>query len=491
MAMAGPAGSLGPSGEEGLVRLRVRGIYATALTQWALDSGFQVVQASRVISDRFGIPQLNLPPHVTLKTVDDEPSELLVVGYTWAASRVIAALRSTLKYSFYWVSKLPLHSTVKARVEGRGSSGECLVSVLGVKAVLEDAGSSCRAGDEVVAGVVRPAVKPGELPRVRRGARLVGDYAIVYASDEPRVTVSKHVRSNTTRAMLLSIGGELAARGLSIHWRSSSRFADEDTLRRHAETLARRLAEAAKKAEEGREGVYSEGETVAVVRLSRPDKERLDALRARTTPTIPLHHSVKSIANTMSIVVDYAEKLVEKGVDPDKLAEALLEMQVDSIASQRTITIIHVKPTGEVLELGPAIVKHVEARGKGVRILLERTVKGKGVYDGIGARKEPGDKIVTEIDTSTWITTHRYYSRNGELKGTYYNINTPPEIGDTKIIYMDLEIDVAKNPGEQPRILDRENLDRMLTEGVITRELYEKALKEAENILRQQSSRKH
>ncbi len=459
---------------ERIVRVRIRGIYATALTKWALEQGFQVVQPSNVIADRFGLPQLELPADVTIKDSESDHSEVLVVGYTWAVKQVLEKLSMLLPFSFYWISKLPLHSTVKAKVVGE-IDGECYVEVKGVKSIL--VADECPEKDSmVVGGIVRPGVKPGELPRVVPGARVIGDYAIIYEADRPRTTVSEHVRDPMKRAELMSLASEYTSKGLGIHWRSSSRHADIDTLRKHILELYEKLREVKEEASKGDEGVYSDGETVALLRLSRVDKERLDQLRGEVVPTAPWHHSVKSVASSMSIVIDYAEKLIQHNIDSHKLLIGLLDLYVEKLQQTRTIRLIHVKPDGTVIELGRARPTHVERTNNSLRIIVERTVKAKGIYDGLNVEKEPGDRIVTEIDTNSWVIIHRYYSLAGEHKGTYYNINTPPEISEDAIIYLDLEADVVKKPNGEIKIIDLEKLKKIYENGIITKEMFKKAL---------------
>jgi Ribonuclease G/E len=462
--------------EQRVVRVRVRGIYATALTQLILDKGFQVVQASRIIADRFGIPQLDLPADVTLKNSDEDPSEILVVGYTWAAQRVLEALREELPYSFYWVSRLPLHSTVKAVVVGV-EGGRCVVEVNGVRAVLQPESQGCPAGGgEVVAGVKRPGVKPGEEPVLVPGARVIGDYAIVYETQRPRVTISEHVRGGEKRAELMSIAADYTARGLGVHWRSSSRYADAETLRNELEALARKLEEVRKNAGEGPPGVYSEGELVALIRLSSVDKATLDRLRARTTPTAPLHNSLKSNAPQLSDVVDFAEKLIPHGVGEEQLLAGILDFLADRLQAAKNTELVHAKPDGSLIKLGPAAVVNVESRGSRLVVVLERRVRSRGVYDGLGVEKEPGDRIVTEIDTGSWTLVHKYYSRDGRYKGTYININTPPEPGPDHLAYLDLEVDIVKLPTGEKRVIDLEQLEKARQEGVITEKLYQKVI---------------
>lgn len=459
---------------ERIVRVRIRGIYATALTKWALEQGFQVVQPSNIIADRFGLPQLELPADVTIKDSESDRSEILVVGYTWAVKRVLEKLSMFLPFSFYWVSKLPLHSTVKAKVVGK-IDGECYVEVKGVKSIL--VGGECpEKGSMVVGGIVRPGVKPGELPRVSLGARVIGDYAIIYEAERPRTTVSEHVRDPVKRAELMSLASEYTSKGLGVHWRSSSKHADADTLRRHLMELYEKLRKVKEEASEGGEGIYSDGETVALVRLSRIDKERLDRVRGEVVPTAPWHHSVKSTAPSVSIVIDYAEKLIQHNVDNHKLLAGLLDLYVEKLQQMKTIRLVHIKPDGAIVELGRARPIRVERTNKGLRITVERIVRTKGTYDGLSVEKEPGDRIVTEIDTDSWVIIHRYYSPIGEHKGTYYNINTPPEIGEEAIVYLDLEADVVKKPNGEARVVDLEKLRKIYEDKIITREMLEKAL---------------
>jgi len=465
-----------------VVRVRVRGIYATALTRLIIDAGFQVVQPSRVIADRFNLPQLTLPADVTIKNSDSDPSELLIVGYEWAVNKVLEKLRELLPYSFYWRSSLPLHATVKARI--RGSSGDmCIAEISGIEAELLIDREECKPGGEVVASVVRPGVKPREKPRLAPGARVIGDYAILMESERPRVTVSEHVRNPEKRAELVALASEYTGRGFSIHWRSSSQHADPQVLSQHLRELYEALFGIRERAEKGEPGVYSTGEAVVLVRLSSIDKATLDRVRDSVVPTIEFHHSVKSLAPGFSAVVDYAEKLKARGIDSDLLSETLLEMIGESLASARSVKLVHVKPDGTIVEIGRGEVRNAYMDRGRLIVVVERRVRSRGVYDGLSVEKEPGDRIVTEVDTSSWLIKHTYYSRSGEVKGVYINVNTPPEVSDDSIVYLDLEVDVVKKPGEKPRIIDEEELRKALEAGIITEKLYKEALEKAKKAL--------
>lgn len=463
------------------VRVRVRGIYATALTKLLMDLGFQIVQPSRVIAERFKLPQLTLPADVTVKNSDSDSSEIVVVGYEEHARTVLEELRGHLGYSFYWTSRLPLHSTVKARVL-RLSGEQCIAEVNGVEAELLVDPSECRAGETVVASVVRPAVKPNETPRLAPGARVIGDYAILIQSSQPRVTISEHVRDSGKRAELAAIATAYTAKGYTVHWRSSSQHATREQLEQHLRELEQQLQEVIGRAEKGDVGVYSRGELVAVIKLSSVDKEYLDTIRDKVVPTIKYHHTIKSLLPSYSKIVDYAEKLAERNVDKSLLSDTLVEMILSELAEHRRIELIHVKPNGDTISLGRAEVKNIVRVEGEATITLERKVRSPGVYDGLNMPKEPGDTIVTEITLGEWYITHKYYDRNGQLKGTYININTPPELSENAIVYLDLEVDVVKKPGDKPKAIDLDKLQKAREDGIVPEKLYRKALETVEKL---------
>lgn len=462
---------------QGVVRVRIRGIYATALTKLLLDAGFQIVQASNLIASRFGIPQVPAAADVTVKSVEDEPSRLLAIGYPDAVDAVMGVLRGSLHYSPVWCSPLGLYATVVARIEGI-RDGECIASVDGVELVVQDAGE-CREGEYAALYIVKAPVFPGERGRAVPGVRVVGDYAMLYKGGQPRVTISEHISRAEKRALLSSIAYEYREKGYGVHWRSSARDAEERELReelaRLEEKLRRVEEEASKMASEGRVGVVEPGEKICIMEVSAPDKALLDDVRDAVLPTARMHHSIKSIGDeTLQAIIDYEEEVLalDRGLR-DRLAAGLLRYLASRLEGRR-VRIEHVKLDGRVVELGPAYVKEARVEEGGLRLRLERVVRSPGVYDGLGVEKEPGDVIETVVDTREWIVTHHYYSRDGEHKGTYINVNTPPEVSLDRIRYVDLTVDIVKKPDGSVEVIDVEELRRQAEAGIVGRELIER-----------------
>ncbi len=460
-----------------MIRVRVRGIYATALTKLLLDEGFFITNASKIIASRFSLPQSTEPPHVTVKDVDDPPGSLLVIGFPEAASQVIEALRSKIPEAVTWKSPVNLHSVAKAKVVE--DAGRILVELPGgIKAKLRR-GTPPEPGSEVVVTVVKAPIRPGDECFVEQKVRVTGFYAAVIIGEQG-VTISEHIRSRERRAELLALASTATRKGYAVHWRSSAGQAPLEELSRELEELIKRAEQVKQAAEQGEQGFYEQGQAIAIIGLPRPAKRRMDALRGAVVPTITGHHEMKAAGQPLSDIVDYAEKALENNIaTPDKLGEIATDYIISKMLDRGTVELLHVKVTGETIRLGRATITSALKKQDGYRITLRREVKTWGIYDGLGVEKEPGDYIITTIDTNAWHIKHDYYSRDGALKGTYININTPPELTPTTIMYYDLLVDVVKKPGSPPAIIDKEELDKALEKGIITEQLYEKALQEA------------
>lgn len=166
-------------------------------------------------------------------------------------------------------------------------------------------------------------------------------------------------------------------------------------------------------------------------------KLKLDELRSTVAYTVPYHHYCRAGGEGLSSMVSIAEDLVERGIVPAEEMSRSFREQVCRISPRMgsMVKIIHIKPSGKRLTLGPG--KTVWREEGKARIM--RRIVGFGVYDGLRVKKCPGDYAVTEVSKlQPWIKTS-YYSISGELKGHYYNISTPIALYPDHVHYFDLE----------------------------------------------------
>ncbi len=464
-----------------MARVRVRGIAATALTKILADAGHVIVQASRVIQERMGIPLNTSPADVTVKDADRD--ELLVIGFPDKASEVLNTLTSALKYVLVWRPKLNLHSVVVAKIINREGNTCTLELPYGYRAYLDN----CRGepGSLVTVSVVKAPVKPGEFPRVSTSIRVIGEYiALIHGST--RLTISEHVRDEVKRKELLAVAtAGVMGKGLGVHLRSSSAYASPDDIVNEIKVLEQKLKEVLEKARECSEPcIVYEGELVALVGLTSEAKKILDEYRDKVVATIKGHHSYKTFGNTLSEIVDFAELLLKNGVERSVVEESINEYIMSKNTSSPKINIIHIKPDGKVYDLTPGRIEAVIKTTNGYKLRLKRVFRGTGVYDGLGVEKKPGDYDEMIVETGKWYIIHNYRRSDGTPIGVYVNINTPPEILPAQIKYHDLLVDVIAKHGSEPEIIDMDELEKYYNEGVISEELYNGAKKAIEEVLK-------
>lgn len=133
-----------------------------------------------------------------------------------------------------------------------------------------------------------------------------------------------------------------------------------------------------------------------------------------------------------------------------------------------TIAIEHVKVSTELSVVMSGLVVETAPQ----RVTVRREIRGQGQYDGLGVPKELGDYALSEFCAGSWKYETRYYTREGQVKGIYANVNTPIEIYSDRVRYLDLELDVVQRPGEQASIVDEPDLQHvahLLSPGVLAR----------------------
>ncbi|MEB3806234.1 MAG: DUF402 domain-containing protein [Desulfurococcales archaeon] len=464
-----------------LYAVRVRGIYATALSVLLHRKGFLLSDASRIIQQRLNILYASRAPEVTVKSLEDKPDYILVIGYPWdAGEAVYKALLEELPYAVTRRGTLGLYTIADAR-----SLGDCRVELPGGVEGRLDSGECPEPGEAVRVTIVREALEPRRSIVARSELRVVGRHAIV-SRPGSGVSFSEHIRDPELKASLIALAGKIVDLDeYHVHFRSGSRLASESVIAGEVESLLSELDKYHREKPSGEPRIVRRGEFIALLGLPSPSKSHLDGLRREITPTIDRHHSIKSFSDESSSLVDCAEAQLGIG---GTLRGIGIEYYLMSRQTGKKVVVEHHKPDGDLIRLGPYTVKAARFSEDVVEVDLERRLKGGGTLDGLGVEKRPGDWVKTRIRSGDWFIVHEYYSGSGNLLGVYANINTPVEFGPGRIKYFDLYIDVVKRPGGEARVIDREELDHAYSSGLITRSLYEKALETAEYMARRLSS---
>ena len=134
------------------------------------------------------------------------------------------------------------------------------------------------------------------------------------------------------------------------------------------------------------------------------------------------------------------------------------------------VRVCHAKPGRPTLTMRCTVGGWVD----GVLVLL-RTFVGGGRYDSIGAPILPGDHGTIEVVPGGWVLRRTYARRDGQLVGELFNIQTPAQLVDREVHYLDLEVDVVRFPDGQIEVVDLDDLAEVERLGLISPRLAETA----------------
>jgi hypothetical protein len=111
----------------------------------------------------------------------------------------------------------------------------------------------------------------------------------------------------------------------------------------------------------------------------------------------------------------------------------------------------------------------------GSLLTVQRRFSGGGQYDSLNVPKLTGDWGTIEVVAGSRVLRRAYFRQDGSLVGELFNIQTPAEIADGMVRYVDLEIDVVRMPDGRVSVVDEDDLARAVRIGGIDPETAESA----------------
>lgn len=451
--------------------VRVRGIYATALTAY-FD---EVVQASPPIRRRFDEDFRVEPADVAVETTGDRLGVGLF-GEQEATAAAADRLATLARDTFIWEAALP---------RGAVYAGE-VTETLG-------SGALVTCGDDAV----------GFLPYSKTSRRIEEGDCLRVQVDEPRppwdngrpvldtdIRVHGALADLVRGATATGSGPELAdllptepPDGWGVDWSPAADNAGLDALDATLSALVARAEQLddaftdATAPSDVAPDQYWAGETTRWAYFGRESRFALDNVRREVTPTMVGHHRSKAATEAASAAVDFVENVCD-GAGGDEFPFAAL---TDQFGPQQgdSVDIGHGKPDGRRIELGPGTVQTRTAEGK---LTLKRELTPGGTYDAIGGTIQEGDVAITKFQEGRWWYPTVYRGADGEKRGTYVNICTPVEVFPREVRYVDLHIDVVKRADGTVEQVDDDELTDAVETGHISESLAQKARKVAEAV---------
>lgn len=462
-----------------MIKVRVRGIYSTALTQLLLDRHVHVVQPSALQEERFDVRAERSPYDVDIANRPDRQGVHML-----GKAHAVTTLSDLLRQRLLDVVLRRWHVTVDGIYKGRiarvdSERGRALVDIGPARGWLKMSGSQTRESDEVIVQVQRRRLG-ARTPSLRTQIEIPGDYAVLIPTRH--IKLSHRIRNPRARARLHELGKALDLEW-GIIWRTAAADQSPEVLRREVAELVEQAHTIRVTAEDVGAPALLWGDTSFMdVEFPALSKKRLDTLRRRVVPTINDHHFYKTCGEPIGSAVEVAEQLLAQGRQPREVdASFKRSIEAEFPVEDATIEIEHVKLDGQIFNLGQA--KIVAFNRADASITYHRELTEGGIYDGLGTPKEEGDSAVTEGKIGEWFSKTTYFSKGKRVKGTYINLSTPLELYPQALRYVDLEIDISIQPNGEITVLDVEKLEEKVRAGYITQDLAVKVRMKVHNLL--------
>jgi len=456
------------------VSVRIRGIYSTALTKLFLDRGFKIAQPSSKIAERFNFEKTYDEFDVDIYDKKDRHGVILVGTEVERAKKV---LEEELMDVFFRKLPYQLHAIYKGIVVQKDEKYVYVDIGSAIGTLTKREAPDVNEGDEILVQVKKHNV----LPKLSVTLTIPGDYAVLIPKPigaQRHVKISRKIRDQSERERLRILGLSIDLGDWGILWRTAAAYKDWNVLRDEIIKLSKLADRIEKSFSYTSPSLVIEGRNIYEVEFGGGAKKKLDEIRNRVVPTVPGHHQLKAYDPELSFAVDIAEGILAKIPNQsEKVRIGFWEALLKNKGPKKgwLFSLDHYKPDGQRMRIGPGEI--VEISLEPLKVTIKRHLKPGKFYDGLELPIEFGDYAITEIEAGKWWFVHRYYDKNGNLKGEYYNINTPVEIYPDRARYIDLEVDIVKWPDGKKEIIDKEKLTQHYEDGVISEKFYRSVLR--------------
>jgi Ribonuclease G/E len=480
-------------------RVRIRGIYTTALTE-RLRSEFEVVEASPPIRRRFDAEFTAEKYDASVETTDDRQGAG-VVGDTEAVEAIADDLADLDIDTFRWSDPAPRGAVFDGVVTDTLGGG-AVVDLGDREGYLSFSKLDRRIHeDDRVRVQVHDPAAPWADRRPALGTEIQAFGGVASLSKGiDRVVASGDDATKTELARTTEMLPTEVPDDWGVRWGYAAADATVDAMDdalgaavERAEAIDAGLADAPESADADADADASAGdpprrllapEATTWCWFGRETRFALDEDRRDVTTTMPGHHRVKAAHESASAAVDFVEDLSSDAgglADGNELPTGAALRQFGPSEGDR-VEIRHGKPDGRCFSLGRGEV--TECNPEEGKATVRRKMSGGGVYDALGTARKSGDVAVTKFREGRWWYPTVYRSADGESKGTYVNVCTPVELFPDSARYVDLHVDVVKLPDGEVERVDDDELDAAVESGDISEALAEKARKVASSVER-------
>ena len=512
----------------------IRGIYSTALTKIFRDAGYPIIFPSQAIRKRFNLPfrpENTYSKDITIKDrLDRQGISILFKKKVWDELEANDFQDFPLNQKYF-----PNLIQYQARFHKNSIYRGLIVNsdqqknFSHIRLIPEKSSPKTSEHEQefqtTLARYARyiPDSKEGVFQVTHedngRNRASLGSYytvpgdLIVIVPYNNRIIISKEILNGRVKKHLFDLGKEIQGnKKYGFIFRTAAELAKDGEILEEADRLEQDLIQIQNTITQFPEKIgeiYANYRSLNII-FPKQIKMQFDEMRQNSIPTLINHHTIKSMVGLrydpkhrgedresssyekignfyIEDLVNYTEELME-GLDENvrrSISSGFMQKYfTEFLKPHLKMNILHQKLTGKRLMLTSGSIQSCSfGKDSPCSVKIKRWMSPGGLYDGLKTPIDDGDYAITNFRENDWYYVSTYYSRNNEIKGKYYNINTPIEISSYGIHYIDLEIDVIENMVGERKIVDKHLLDQALKMEIISEEVHSKALGLAENIL--------
>jgi hypothetical protein len=301
------------------MKVKIRGIYSTAITKLLLDSNIEVTQAADAIKAALNISEESAPDVM----IEDIETKEGVYVYGSEPSKVIELLKKHFKESVFY--KEDIGKIYCGIIKNTDQKSKSIVIALpedeeGILD-LKNFWGYVKPGSKIL--VQSKGTYDGKI-MLSTQLRIFGENVIIIKNGFTKM--SKGIRSHESRDKLYEIAKGLDLKEWGILWVQGAENKEESVLKQELADLMQKEKEITEKFNACTEPtLLYEGVDKYFTLFGKEDKLKLDKIRKTVMPTIPNHHTLKSAGYT--ILTDFAENIIDHCPDTDmtkKVNETLL-----------------------------------------------------------------------------------------------------------------------------------------------------------------------
>ncbi len=301
------------------MKVKVRGIYSTAISKMFLDAGIEITQPAEAIKNALKLSDES-PPDVMVEDVETKEG---VYVYGSDPGKVVDVLKTHLKESVFY--KEDIGKIYCGIIKATDQKSKSIVISLpddeeGVLD-LKNFWGYVKPGSKIL--VQSKGTYDGKI-MLSTQLRIFGDDVIIIKNGFTKM--SKGIRSHEGRDKLYEIAKGMDLKDWGILWVQGAETKDEAVLKQELADLMQREKEITEKFNACNEpATIYEGVAKYFTLFGKEDKLKLDKIRKSVMPTIMNHHILKAAGYT--ILTDFAENIMDHGSDTEmtrKIDETLL-----------------------------------------------------------------------------------------------------------------------------------------------------------------------